>query len=138
MSQAGLSIAARLAQLQVDTLILKRVSATNRPKTLSRAGAAQPGARQSPALHGFHSTWPTYIPQQACRLVRGLCGKALANYWTGTEFEGGRYDEQEERWSVMSGADGSTREMHPRHVVMAMGERGFRAFRTFGDLRNLG
>ena len=47
------------------------------------------------------------------------------NYWTGTEFERGAYDEAEGRWSVvLRRADGSTRTMHPRHVVMATGVSG--------------
>src|SRR6202035_1291965 len=47
------------------------------------------------------------------------------NYWTGTEFESGAYDEAGGRWSVvLPRADGSTRTMHPRHVVMATGVSG--------------
>jgi putative flavoprotein involved in K+ transport len=44
------------------------------------------------------------------------------NCWTDTEFLGGSYDETQRRWSVvLRRADGTTREMHPRHVVMATG-----------------
>jgi putative flavoprotein involved in K+ transport len=47
------------------------------------------------------------------------------NYWTGTEFQGGTYDESEERWSVvLQRADGTKRELHPRHIVMATGASG--------------
>jgi putative flavoprotein involved in K+ transport len=47
------------------------------------------------------------------------------NFWTGTEFEGGSYDEQEGRWTVvLRRADGSRRTMHPRHVVLATGVSG--------------
>jgi putative flavoprotein involved in K+ transport len=46
------------------------------------------------------------------------------NYWTATEFEGGTYDEQEQRWTVLLRREGGTRQMHPRHVVMATGVSG--------------
>ena len=61
------------------------------------------------------------------------------NYWTGTEFEGGTYDEQEERWSVvLRRADGTQREMHPRHVVMATGVSGIPNLPDIPTLRNFG
>jgi putative flavoprotein involved in K+ transport len=44
------------------------------------------------------------------------------NCWTGTEFLGGSYDKTQRRWSVaLRRGDGTTREMHPQHVVMATG-----------------
>jgi cation diffusion facilitator CzcD-associated flavoprotein CzcO len=47
------------------------------------------------------------------------------NYWTGTEFESGSYDEAAGRWSVvLRRADGAARVLHPRHVVMATGVSG--------------
>src|SRR5258708_7315658 len=47
------------------------------------------------------------------------------NFWTETEFEGGSYDENEGRWAVtLRRADGSSRTMHPRHVVLATGVSG--------------
>ena len=47
------------------------------------------------------------------------------NFWTGTEFSGGTYDEHDGIWSVeLKQADGKTREIHPRHVVMATGVSG--------------
>ena len=76
--QAGLSIAARLKQLQVDTLIVDREAAHRRQlaQALSRADAAQPGAGQPPALHAVSAELADLHPQgQARRLVRGLCRK---------------------------------------------------------------
>ena len=47
------------------------------------------------------------------------------NYWTGTELIGGRYDDAEGCWCArLKLADGSVREMHPRHIVMATGVSG--------------
>jgi hypothetical protein len=61
------------------------------------------------------------------------------NYWTATEFEGGSYDEKAKRWSVvLRRADGTTREMHPRHVVMATGASGIPNIPDIPSLRNFG
>ena len=59
------------------------------------------------------------------------------NFWTGTEFEGGSYDETEGRWSVtLRRADGSQRTMHPRHVVLATGVSGIPNLPDIPELKN--
>jgi cation diffusion facilitator CzcD-associated flavoprotein CzcO len=59
------------------------------------------------------------------------------NYWTGTEFEGGRYDEAEGRWTVtMRRADSTRRVMHPRDVVMATGVSGIPSMPDIPSLKN--
>jgi putative flavoprotein involved in K+ transport len=61
------------------------------------------------------------------------------NYWTATEFEGGTYDEKEGRWSVLlRRADGTKREMRPRHVVMATGVSGIPSLPDIPTLRSFG
>ena len=74
--QSGLSIAARLKQLQVDTLIVDREAADRRQlaQALPRADAAQPGAGQSPALYAVSAELADLHSEgQARQLVRGLC-----------------------------------------------------------------
>jgi cation diffusion facilitator CzcD-associated flavoprotein CzcO len=59
------------------------------------------------------------------------------NYWTGTEFERGTYDESAGRWSVvLRRADGSTRTMHPKHVVIATGVSGIPNMPDIPTLKN--
>jgi putative flavoprotein involved in K+ transport len=59
------------------------------------------------------------------------------NYWTATEFDGGTYDENAERWSVvLRRADGTQREMCPRHVVLATGASGIPSLPDIPSLRN--
>ena len=59
------------------------------------------------------------------------------NFWTGTEFEGGSYDEKERRWTVaLRRADGSKRTMHPRHVVLATGVSGIPSLPDIPALKN--
>jgi cation diffusion facilitator CzcD-associated flavoprotein CzcO len=61
------------------------------------------------------------------------------NYWTGTAFEGGAYDESEGRWSVVvRQGDDKTRELRPRHVVMATGVSGIANIPAIPTLQNFG
>jgi cation diffusion facilitator CzcD-associated flavoprotein CzcO len=61
------------------------------------------------------------------------------NYWTDTAFEGGAYDEGEGRWSVIvRQGDGKTRELRPRHVVMATGVSGIANIPAIPTLQNFG
>jgi cation diffusion facilitator CzcD-associated flavoprotein CzcO len=126
--QAGLSIAARLRQLQVETLIVDRwprIGDNWRSRYHALTLHNQVHVNHLPYMP-FPPSWPTYIPKDKIAgwfeaYVEGM----ELNYWTATEFEGGAYDEREERWSVvLRRADGTKREMHPRHVVMATGVSG--------------
>jgi cation diffusion facilitator CzcD-associated flavoprotein CzcO len=126
--QSGLCIAARLKQLQVDTLIVDRGPRIgdnwrNRYHALTLHNQVQ--VNHLPYML-FPPNWPTYIPKdKLANWFEAYVESMELNYWTGTEFEGGIYDENEKRWSVvLRRADGSKRTMHPRHVVMATGVSG--------------
>lgn len=125
---AGLSIAARLTQLNVDTLIVDREDRIgdnwrNRYHALTLHN--QVHVNHLPYLP-FPPSWPTYIPKdKIAGWFEAYVEIMELNFWTGTEFAGGTYDEQDERWSVtLRLPDGKTREIHPRHVVMATGVSG--------------
>ena len=61
------------------------------------------------------------------------------NYWPATELESGSYDGNEGRWSaVLRRADGSKREVRPRHVVLATGVSGIPNLPDIPTLRNFG
>jgi len=126
--QAGLAIAARLKQLQLDTLIVDRWPRIgdnwrNRYHALTLHNQVQ--VNHLPYMP-FPPNWPVYIPKdKLANWFEGYVDAMELNYWTGTEFESGCYDEAAGRWSVaLRRADGSRREMHPRHVVMATGVSG--------------
>jgi cation diffusion facilitator CzcD-associated flavoprotein CzcO len=123
--QAGLSVAARLGQLGVDTLIVDRNA---------RIGDNWRKRYHSLTLHNevfvndlpympFPPNWPVYISKD--KLANWLEHYAEAmelNCWTSTEFVRGSYDDQAERWTVeLRRADGSTRTMRPRHLIFAVG-----------------
>jgi cation diffusion facilitator CzcD-associated flavoprotein CzcO len=125
---AGLTIAARLKQLQIDTLIVDREARIgdnwrNRYHALTLHNQVQ--VNHLPYMP-FPPNWPVYIPKdKLANWFEAYVESMELNYWTGTEFESGSYDEAEGRWSVMlRRADGSTRTMRPRHVVMATGVSG--------------
>jgi len=126
--QAGLAIAARLKQLRLDTLIVDRWPRIgdnwrNRYHALTLHNQVQ--VNRLPYMP-FPPNWPVYIPKdKLANWFEGYVDAMELNYWTGTEFESGCYDEAAGRWSVaLRRADGSRREMHPRHVVMATGVSG--------------
>ncbi|WP_424812921.1 flavin-containing monooxygenase [Roseococcus sp. YIM B11640] len=123
--QSGLGIAARLGQLGVDTLVVDRHA---------RVGDNWRKRYHALTLHNevhvnhlpympFPPTWPVFIPKD--RLANWFEAYAEAmelNVWTSTEFLGGDWDEAGQHYRVKVGrADGSERELKPRHIVFATG-----------------
>ncbi|TXL81723.1 NAD(P)/FAD-dependent oxidoreductase [Vineibacter terrae] len=126
--QAGLSIAARLAPLGIDTLIvdrLPRVGDNWRQRYHALTLHNQVQVNHLPYMP-FPPSWPTYIPKdKLAGWFEAYVESLELNYWTATTFEGGRYDDSRQRWTVsLRCADGTRRQMHPRHVVMATGVSG--------------
>jgi cation diffusion facilitator CzcD-associated flavoprotein CzcO len=126
--QSGLSIAARLKQLNVDTLIVdreKRIGDNWRKRYHALTLHNQVQVNHLPYLH-FPPNWPTYIPKDKLANWFETYVEAMElNFWTETEFEGGTYDEEGGRWTVtLRRAGGEKRIMHPRHVVLATGVSG--------------
>ncbi|WP_036053853.1 NAD(P)/FAD-dependent oxidoreductase [Bradyrhizobium sp. URHD0069] len=137
--QAGLSIAARLKQLQIDTLIVDRESRIgdnwrNRYHALTLHNQVQ--VNHLPYMP-FPPNWPTYIPKdKLANWFEAYVDSMELNFWTGTEFESGTYDEAEGRWSVVLQQTGAKRELHPRHVVMATGVSGIPNLPDIPSLKN--
>jgi putative flavoprotein involved in K+ transport len=126
--QSGLSIAARLKQLNVDTLIIdreRRIGDNWRKRYHALTLHNQVQVNHLPYMH-FPPNWPTYIPKdKLANWFESYVETMELNFWTETEFEGGSYNEKEGRWTVtLRRADGSRRTMHPRHVVLATGVSG--------------
>ena len=138
--QAGLAIAARLKQLQIDTLIVDREARVGdnwrkRYHVLTLHNQVQ--VNHLPYMP-FPLNWPLYIPKdKLANWFEAYVDTMELNFWTGTEFEGGVYDEAKGRWSVvLRRADGGKREMHPRHVVMATGVSGIPNLPDIPSLKN--
>jgi len=138
--QSGLCIAARLKQLQVDTLIVdreERIGDNWRKRYHALTLHNQVQVNHLPYML-FPPNWPTYIPKdKLANWFEAYVESMELNFWTGTEFEGGSYDEREGRWTVtLRRADGSQRTMHPRHVVLATGVSGIPSLPDIPGLKN--
>ncbi len=138
--QAGLAIAARLKQLRIDTLIVDRelrIGDNWRKRYHALTLHNQVQVNHLPYMP-FPPNWPVYIPKdKLANWFETYVDAMELNYWTGTEFESGAYDEERRRWSaVLRRADGSKRVMHPRHVVMATGVSGIPNLPDIPSLKN--
>jgi len=138
--QSGLSIAARLKQLNVDTLIVdreQRIGDNWRKRYHALTLHNQVQVNHLPYLH-FPPNWPTYIPKdKLANWFEAYVEAMELNFWTETEFEGGSYDEQQGRWTVtLRRADGGNRTMHPRHVVLATGVSGIPSVPEIAGLKD--
>ena len=124
-AQAGLSIAARLNQLDVDTLVVEK---------WPRIGDSWRKRYHSLALHNsihinhlpymeFPPTWPVYIPKDMLGNWFEFYADAMEiNCWTDTEFVGGSWDEAAKSWTArLRRGDGTERVLRPRHLVFANG-----------------
>jgi putative flavoprotein involved in K+ transport len=123
--QAGLSIAARLHQLGVDTLIVdrhERVGDNWRKRYHSLTLHNEVHVNHLPYIP-FPPSFPTYIPKdKLANWFESYVESLELNFWTGTALESGAYDEARRRWNVtLRLKDGSTRVMHPRHLIFATG-----------------
>ena len=126
--QAGLTLAARLVHLEVDTLVVdkhQRIGDNWRERYHSLALHNQIIVNHLPYMP-FPPAWPKYLPKDM--LASWLEAYAWAmqiNVWTSSEFVGGSYDEAAGKWKVeIRREDGSIRTLHPRHLVFANGVSG--------------
>jgi putative flavoprotein involved in K+ transport len=126
--QAGLAIAARLKQLKIDTLIVDREARIGdnwRKRYHALTLHNQVQVNHLPYMP-FPPNWPTYIPKdKLANWFEAYADAMELNFWTGNEFEGGHYDDADARWTAtLRRANGTRRELRPRHIVMATGVSG--------------
>jgi cation diffusion facilitator CzcD-associated flavoprotein CzcO len=138
--QAGVAAAARLRQLQIDTLIVdreKRIGDNWRNRYHALTLHNQVQVNHFPYMP-FPPNWPTYIPKdKLANWFENYVESMELNYWTSTEFEAGGYDDKTGRWTVtLRRADGSKRVIHPRHLVMATGQSGVANTPDIPSLKN--
>src|SRR5256885_11596913 len=137
--QSGLCIAARLKQLNVDTLIVDRwprIGDNWRKRYHALTLHNQVQVNHLPYML-FPPSWPTYIPKdKLANWFESYVDGMELNFWTDTEFEGGTYDEKKGRWTVTLRRKGEKRVMHPRHVVLATGVSGIPNIPDIPGLKN--
>jgi cation diffusion facilitator CzcD-associated flavoprotein CzcO len=126
--QSGLMMAARLRQINVDTLVIEKTD---------RAGDVWRNRYHSLCLHNetcmnhfacmpFPDSWPVFIPKDKLADWLEFYAEAMElNVWTKSTFLSGDYDDAAKRWTVrLRLADGGTRTMRPSHVVLTVGVSG--------------
>ena len=123
--QAGLSIAARLKQQNIDTLVIdknERVGDNWRNRYHSLKLHNQTHVNHLPYMP-FPPTWPTYIPKDKLAGWFEYYAESMElNVWTKTTFISAEYDEAQKNWKVILKLfDGNERIMKPKHIVMAVG-----------------
>ena len=137
--QAGLSIAARLTQLGVDTLIVDRwprIGDNWRQRYHALTLHNQVQVNHLPYMP-FPPSWPSYIPKdKLASWFEAYVESLELNYWTDTELAGGTYDEKDGRWTVELRRAGAKQTMRPRHIVMATGVSGIPNLPDIPSLRS--
>ena len=123
--QAGLSIASRLKQQDIDTLIVdknERVGDNWRNRYHSLKLHNQTHVNHLPYMP-FPSTWPTYIPKdKLAGWFEYYVESMELNVWTNTKFVGAEYNENKNYWNVrLKLSDGTIKIVKPKHIVMAVG-----------------
>ena len=123
--QAGLSIAARLHQLGVDSLIVDRhgrIGDNWRTRYHSLTLHNEVHVNHLPYLP-FPPTFPVYIPKdKLANWFESYVEAMELNFWTGHELVAGTYDDKNALWHVsLRRSDGTEHTMRPRHLVFATG-----------------
>ncbi|KAJ5437897.1 uncharacterized protein N7458_008895 [Penicillium daleae] len=142
--QGGLTAAARLKMLNVDTLVIDRED---------RIGDSWRRRYHQLVLHdpvwydhlpylNFPSNWPIFTPKDKLAEFFESYVKLLElNVWTQTELKSASYDEGKRQWTVIlerKSEDGTTetRTLHPHHVIQATGHSGKKNMPTFKGAEN--
>ena len=123
--QSGLSVAASLVLLGVDTLLIDKYP---------RIGDSWRKRYHSLALHNitdlnnlphlpFPASWPSYLPKDMLGNWLEVYAQTMEiNNWTNTELGNASYDAAKGHWTaVLRNADGTERTLHPRHLIFANG-----------------
>lgn len=121
--QAGLSVAAQLGQLGVDTLIVDRAARVGdnwRKRYHALTLHNETHVNHLPFLP-FPKTWPAFIPKdKLANWFEHYVEAMELNFWTGTELAAGH--RAGDAWEVtLKRTDGDTCVMRPRHIIFATG-----------------
>jgi len=125
--QAGLSIAARLRQLDVDALVIDRYARIGDNWRLRYHALTlhnQVYANHLPYMP-YPPNFPTYLPKdKLASWFEAYVDAMEINYWTSTELLGAERDEKNDCWIARIRHNGVERTMRPRHIIMATGASG--------------
>ncbi|MEV6923792.1 NAD(P)-binding domain-containing protein [Dactylosporangium sp. NPDC051485] len=125
--QGGLTVAANLGLMGVDTLILEKSE---------RVGDGWRKRYHSLVLHDpvwadhlpympYPDSWPVYCPKdKIADWFESYASAMELNVWTSAEMTSSAYDEATGRWTLRVRTPEGEREVHPRDVILATGAAG--------------
>jgi cation diffusion facilitator CzcD-associated flavoprotein CzcO len=125
---AGLTAAARLRQLGVDTLVTEKSPRVgdvwrNRYRSLTLHNEIM--ANHLPYM-SFPKTWPSWLSKDQLGLWLEVYAECMElDVWTSTEMCGAAYSDSDKTWAVdLRLADGTIVQKTCRHIVVASGVSG--------------
>ncbi len=126
--QGGLMLAARLRQMQVDTLVIEktpRVGDVWRHRYNNLTLHNELTANHFPYMP-FPENWPVWLPKDMLAgWLEAYAEFQELNVWTWATMTASAYDEDAGIWTIeVRRADGTLRRVRPRHLVAAMGLSG--------------
>lgn len=120
--QAGLSIAARLGQQGIDTLLIDRQGRTGdnwRKRYHALTLHNEVHVNHLPYMP-FPPTWPVFIPKDKLANWFEAYAEAMElNIWCDAALESGEY--RDGVWNVVVRRAGEARRLRPRHIIFATG-----------------
>lgn len=126
--QTGLALAARLGQLDVDTLV---VDAYEKPGDNWRKRYHALTLHNAIWLNDmpylpFPATWPVFVPKdKLAGWFETYVDAMEINFWGSSRLIGAEFDDATGTWTAtISGPDGTGRVVRPRHIVLATGVSG--------------
>lgn len=125
MGHAGLSTAARLNQIGIDTLVIdrqKRVGDNWRKRYHALTLHNQVHTNHLPYML-FPPNWPKYIPKDKLgNWFEAYAESMEINHWLETELIQAKYDKANSIWNVQVKQSGKNiRQINVKHIVMATG-----------------
>jgi len=73
----------------------------------------------------FPPTFPDYVPKdKIANWLESYVDIMELDFWTETSFDGARYDETTQRWTVTLQRSDGPRTLHPKHIVLATSVSG--------------
>ncbi len=132
--QAGLSLGARLNQLDVPVLVIDK---------LAKPGDTWRSRYKSLCLHDpvwydhmpylpFPDTWPVFTPKDKMGDFLESYAKLLEiPFWENTVAKSATFDEGRKEWTLLVEREGQPVTLRPKHLVFATGLSGFPATPNF-------
>ena len=124
---SGLSVAARLTALGVDTLLLERHERVgdNWRKRYSSLALHDPTVVDQLPYMPYPDTWPEYPSKDKFAGFLEYYAEALEiNTWTSSQVTKAEFDAPNQRWNLTIRRGDEERVLHPRHFVIATGLNG--------------